>query len=107
MKKWENPELSFWGIERTKSLLCPICNVTKETTDIKNMHYCHKEDTWHRNNCTSLNTGHHQSGSNCPSGGNHEWSGQAHKSNCCCGGGNGGEMEEVLLQAYLNRFIGF
>lgn len=84
MKKWENPQLSLLGIEKTKSLYCPICNTTKDA--VKNEHYCHRDNLWHRNNCTSLGEGHFQSGSRCPSGGNHEWAGQSHKSNCCCGG---------------------
>ena len=39
---------------------------------------------WHRNNCMSLQQGHDQS-AKCPSDGNHEWAGSAHKSKCCCG----------------------
>ena len=83
MKKWENPQLSLLGIEKTKSLYCPICNTTKDA--VKNEHYCHRDGVWHRNNCMSLQQGHDQS-AKCPNDGNHEWAGEAHKSKCCCKG---------------------
>lgn len=82
MKKWETPELSVLGIEKTKTT-CECGATTYRTA--ANEHYCHRDNVWHRNNCSSLNQGHFQSGSNCPTGGNHEWAGAAHKSNCCCG----------------------
>ena len=100
MKKWENPQLSLLGIEKTKSAVCPICNGTtfKQPSDNNhgNQHYCHRDGVWHQNNCTSLNVGHFQSGSNCPNGGYHEWKGESHKSNCCCAGVTGGDNVEGL-----------
>ena len=89
MKKWENPRLSLLGIEKTKTNELCNCGATLYSTEYstdKNQHYCHRDGIWHRNNCPSLNQGHFQSGSRCPSGGNHEWAGQSHKSNCCCAG---------------------
>ena len=91
MKKWENPQLSFLGIEKTKSVVCPICDGTTYAKDPeKNQHYCHRDNIWHQNNCMSLQQGHVQS-AKCPTGGNHEWAGQPHKSKCCCGGVIGGD----------------
>ena len=94
MKKWENPQLSLLGIEKTNHQFC-MCGATKDKTE-KNQHYCHRDGIWHQNNCMSLHQGHDQS-AKCPSGGNHEWAGQSHKSSCCCGtstsGGTGGGDE--------------
>ena len=83
MKKWNKPELLSLGVENTFEGVFDCGATTYKTA--KNEHYCHRDNLWHRNNCTSLQQGHFQSGSNCPTGGNHEWAGQAHKSNCCCG----------------------
>lgn len=82
MKKWNNPELVMLGVENTKEGVCDCGATTYRTPN--NEHFCHRDNLWHRNNCTSLNQGHYQSGSKCPTGGNHEWAGEAHKSNCCC-----------------------
>ena len=89
MKKWENPQLSVLGIEKTNQQFC-MCGATRDKTD-KNQHYCHYDNLWHQNNCTSLKEGHFQSGSNCPTGGDHEWKGESHKSNCCCAGRTSGD----------------
>ena len=87
MKRWQKPELSFIGIEKTNDE-CD-CGATLYKTS-KNEHYCHREKLWHQNNCMSLHQGHVQS-AKCPTGGNHEWAGQPHKSKCCCGGVIGGD----------------
>ena len=90
MKKWKKPNITGVKLDRTESQFCECItndSVTTFTTGPdKNVHYCHRDNMWHRNNCSSWNEGHHQCGSNCPTGGNHEWAGQSHKSNCCCGG---------------------
>lgn len=87
MKRWQKPELSFIGIEKTNDG-CD-CGATLYKTS-KNEHYCHREKLWHQNNCMSLHQGHVQS-AKCPTGGNHEWAGQPHKSKCCCGEGTPGQ----------------
>ena len=85
MKKWENPQLSVLGIEKTNQQFC-MCGATKDKTE-KNQHYCHYDEKWHQNNCSSLKEGHQQ---NDPCSGDHEWAGEAHKSKCCCGTFTGG-----------------
>ena len=84
MKKWENPELSFLGIEKTREGVCDCGATTYRAPN--NQHYCHRDNLWHRNNCMSLQQGHFQSGSNC--NGDHSfWGGKPHESNCCCATG--------------------
>ena len=67
MKKWNKPELLSLGVENTFEGVCDCGATTYKTA--KNEHYCHRDNLWHRNNCTSLQQGHFQSGSNCPTGG--------------------------------------
>lgn len=80
-KNWSNPDVSSLSLNETKAE-CD-CGATLYKT-AQNEHYCHRDKVWHRNNCMSLQQGHDQS-AKCPSGGNHEWAGSAHKSKCCCG----------------------
>lgn len=80
-KKWIKPEFGSAKLYETRTE-CD-CGATLFKTP-SNEHYCHRENLWHRNNCMSLQQGHDQS-AKCPTDGNHEWAGQAHKSKCCCG----------------------
>ena len=87
MREWKKPNITGVKLDRTEAVECGC--ITNDPTTFakdpnKNQHFCHRDNMWHQNNCMSLHAGHDQS-AKCPTGGNHEWAGQSHKSKCCCG----------------------
>ena len=81
MKKWENPELSFLGIERTQNEGCPQCVTMFASSGTGSQHYCHRDKILHDANCPSLKDDKHYKDDKCS--GIH-WN-YAHVSKCCCG----------------------